>query len=103
MLFSSVSMVIASAVRSREHFMGVGQLITLPLFFASTALYPVSLMPGWLRVAAQVNPLTYAVELLRRLLLDLGPDRLVRDLVTLVAATAVAVVLASWTYPRRVM
>jgi ABC-2 type transport system permease protein len=103
MLFSSISMVIASVVRSREHFMGVGQLITLPLFFASTALYPLSLMPTWLRTVAQANPLTYEVELLRALLLDVGPDRLARDLAILLVATVVPVVIAAWTYPRRVL
>ena len=102
-LFSCVSMVIASIVRSREHFMGIGQLVTLPLFLASTALYPISLMPAWLRAVAQANPLTYEVELLRRFLLDFGPDRLVRDLILLVLATAAATVVASWAYPRRVM
>jgi ABC-2 type transport system permease protein len=37
--------------------MGIGQAIMMPLFFASTALYPVALMPGWLRAISHVNPL----------------------------------------------
>ena len=103
MLLSAVSMVIASAVRGREQFMGVGQLVTLPLFFASNALYPLSIMPTWLQGVARANPLTYEVEILRRLLLDVGPSRMVLDLAVLVAATIVAVALASRLYPRRVM
>jgi ABC-2 type transport system permease protein len=103
MLFSCVSMVIASVVPSREHFMGLGQLITLPLFFASNALYPLSLLPGWLRAVAQANPLTYHVELLRGLLLDLGPERMVVDLAVLATGTGLAVLVASLTYSRRVM
>jgi ABC-2 type transport system permease protein len=103
MLFSSVSMVIASAVRSREQFMGLGQLITLPLFFASTALYSVAVMPAWLQAVARANPVTYLVEVLRRLLLGVGPDRLAVDVLALMAGTAVAVAIASRTYPRRVM
>jgi ABC-2 type transport system permease protein len=102
-LFSSVSMVIASTVASREQFMGLGQLITLPLFFASNALYSVSIMPGWLRAVAEVNPLTYVVQALRRLLVGTGPDRVLLDVALLVAATAVAVAVASRTYPRRVL
>jgi ABC-2 type transport system permease protein len=102
-LFSCVSMVIASVVPSREHFMGLGQLITLPLFFASNALYPLALLPGWLSAVAQANPLTYHVELLRGLLLGLGPDRMAVDLAILVAATALAVVVAARTYSRWVM
>ena len=103
MLLSSVSMVMASAVRSREQFMGIGQLVTLPLFFASNALYAVSLMPGWLRAVARGNPLTYEVEIMRRLLLDVGPNRLLVDASALVVGTVVAVALASRLYPRRVM
>ena len=103
MLFASVSMVIASAVRGREQFMGLGQLITLPLFFASNALYPVDLMPAWLRGVARANPLTYLVEALRRLLLGIGPQRLLLDLVVLLAVTAAAAAVATRTYPRRVM
>ncbi len=100
---SAVSMVIASAVRGREQFMGVGQLVTLPLFFASNALYPLSLMPDWLRFVAQANPLTYEVAIMRRLLLEVGPSRMLLDLAVLLGGTAVAVVLASRLYPRRVM
>ena len=38
--------------------MGIGQMITMPLFFASNALYPVKIMPGWLKVLSRVNPLS---------------------------------------------
>lgn len=101
-LLSAVSMVIASAVRSREQFMGIGQLITLPLLFASNALYSVSVMPTWLRALARANPLTYEVEILRRLLVGVGPDRLGVDVLVLLAGTVVAVAVASHTFPRRV-
>ena len=102
-LFAAVSMVIASAVRSREQFMGLGQLVTLPLLFASNALYAVSLMPGWMQALAWANPLTYQVEAMRRLLVGVGPDRLLVDAAVLVAITVVAVSVASRTYPARVV
>ncbi len=102
-LFSSLSMVIASTVQSREQFMGLGQLVALPLLFASNALYAVSLMPGWLRGLANANPLTYQVEALRHLLVGVGPDRLLLDLGVLVGVTAVAVAVASRTFPARVL
>jgi ABC-2 type transport system permease protein len=44
----------------------------LPLLFASTALVPLSFMPGWLQVVASLNPLTYAIEPIRYLYLH--PD-----------------------------
>ncbi len=67
-LFSTFSLIIACIVKTRERFMGVGQVLTMPLFFASSAIYPLELMPPWLRALAQVNPLTALVDLLRQLM-----------------------------------
>ncbi len=50
--------------------MGIGQLMTMPLFFASNAIYPLALMPRWLQVVATVNPLTYLVDALRGLMIE---------------------------------
>ena len=102
-LLSAFSMVIASLVKSREQFMGLGQLVTLPLLFASNALYTVSIMPGWLQAVAKVNPLTYLVELLRQLLVGVGPDRLLVDMAVLLGGIVVTVAVASRTFPRRVL
>jgi ABC-2 type transport system permease protein len=63
-IFATFSLIIACLVKSRERFMGIGQLMTMPLFFASNAIYPLALMPRWLRVVAVVNPLTYLVDAL---------------------------------------
>lgn len=68
-VFSSFSLLIACLVKTRERFMGVGQVLTMPLFFASNAIYPTALMPAWLRVIAHLNPLTYQIDALRQLLL----------------------------------
>ena len=73
-LFSTFSLIIACVVKTRERFMGVGQVLTMPLFFASSAIYPLDLMPSWLRVVSRFNPLTYLVDALRALML---PDNLV--------------------------
>lgn len=64
-IFATFSLVIACVVKTRERFMGIGQVLTMPLFFASNAIYPLDLMPGWLRAIASVNPLTYLVDALR--------------------------------------
>ncbi|WP_434076172.1 ABC transporter permease, partial [Moorella naiadis (nom. illeg.)] len=46
--FATLSMIFAAVVKTRERFMGVGQVMTMPLFFASNALYPINIMPPWL-------------------------------------------------------
>ncbi len=71
-LFATFSLIIACIVRTRERFMGIGQILTMPLFFASSAVYPLSVMPDWLKVVATVNPLTYMVDALRQLMIDNG-------------------------------
>ena len=64
-LFATFSLIIACIVKTRERFMGIGQVLTMPLFFASNAIYPLALMPAWLQAVARMNPLTYMVDALR--------------------------------------
>jgi ABC-2 type transport system permease protein len=85
---------IAGLALSRERLMGIGQAITMPLFFGSNALYPVDLMPGWLRAISVVNPLTYEVNALRTLLLGL-PGNLPLDLGVLVVSVVAGVRVAA--------
>jgi len=64
-IFSTFSLIVACIVKTRERFMGIGQVLTMPLFFASSAIYPLHLMPAWLQAVARLNPLTYLVDALR--------------------------------------
>lgn len=64
-IFSTLSLIVASIVKRRERFMGIGQVLTMPLFFASNALYPIEMMPPWIRILSILNPLTYQVDALR--------------------------------------
>jgi ABC-2 type transport system permease protein len=70
--FSTFSLIAACIVKSRERFMGIGQVLTMPLFFASNAIYRLSIMPAWLRSLSRVNPLTYQVDALRYLMVQGG-------------------------------
>jgi ABC-2 type transport system permease protein len=101
-LFSTFSLIIACLVKTRERFMGIGQVLTMPLFFASNAIYPISIMPSWLQVVSQVNPLTYEVDALRLLMITGGVSSygLITDLVVLLATTTALVILAGRLYPR---
>ena len=71
-VFSTFSLIIACVVKTRERFMGIGQILTMPLFFASNAMYPIALMPEWLKAVARVNPLTYEVDAMRALMIHGG-------------------------------
>jgi ABC-2 type transport system permease protein len=95
MCFSSLSMLLASFLRTRDRMMGIGQAITMPLFFASNAIYPVTLMPTWLQGIAAVNPLSYVVDALRSMLLTGDYSKLPLDLVVVIAFTLVFVTASS--------
>jgi ABC-2 type transport system permease protein len=102
--FACLSMLLAAGLRTRERFMGIGQLITMPLFFASSALYPLSIMPGWLHVLARVNPLTYEVLGMRRCLLTgSGGGPLWVDFAVVLGFLAAMAAAATRAYPRAVL
>jgi ABC-2 type transport system permease protein len=88
--FSCLSMTIAGLVLTRERLMGIGQAIMMPLFFGSNALYPIAVMPGWLRVLSRVNPLSYEVDALRGLMIG-TPAHVVLDLAVLVGCAVVGI------------
>jgi len=81
--------------------MGIGQVLTMPLFFASNALYPISIMPGWLKVVSHINPLTYQVDALRGLMLSGSSSSfgLPLDFGVLIMATTVLVIISGRLYP----
>ncbi|GAA0932494.1 ABC transporter permease [Pseudonocardia zijingensis] len=92
--FSCLSMAIAGVAQTRDRLMGIGQLMTMPLFFASNALYPIEIMPTWLQVLSRINPLTYLVNALRGLLVD-APADLWTDFGVLVGAALLGIVASA--------
>jgi ABC-2 type transport system permease protein len=101
-LFATFSLIIASLVKTRERFMGIGQVLTMPLFFASNAIYPIAIMPDWLKGVVAVNPLTYEVDGLRALMLESGASSLGLglDALVLVGVLALLVAIGARLYPR---
>jgi ABC-2 type transport system permease protein len=103
-LFSTFSLIVACWAQTHERVMGVGQLMMMPLFFASNAIYPISIMPPWLQVLSRLNPLTYLVDLLRDLMLVDSPGSysLILNFAVLVSVTAILVAFCGRLYPRLV-
>jgi ABC-2 type transport system permease protein len=99
--FSTLSLIAACIVKTRERFMGIGQALTMPLFFASNAVYPVSIMPGWLKALARINPLTYEVDGMRALMVRGGSSLygIGLDIIVLVITSIILTYLASRLYP----
>lgn len=103
--FCTFSLIIACLVQTRERFTGIGQLLTMPLFFASNAIYPISLMPGWLQIISQINPLTYQVDALRSTMLADGSSAygVGTDALILLAIVSVLTLICARLYPRVAM
>jgi ABC-2 type transport system permease protein len=81
--FAAISILVASLMKTRERFMGIGQALIMPLFFASNALYPINLMPPVLQYFALFNPLTYAVDAVRGLIISGDVTNLLPDIVAI--------------------
>lgn len=101
-LFSTFSLAVACLVKTRERFMGIGQVLTMPLFFASNAIYPIDSMPGWVRVVARMNPLSYEVDALRSLMVQGGRTAfgLGVDVAVLTVVFGLVVLLTARLYPK---
>ncbi len=67
---TAFGVMIAVRIKQMQTFFGVMQMIVMPLFFISGALFPASGLPGWLTVLNRIDPLTYAVDPMRRLVFD---------------------------------
>jgi ABC-2 type transport system permease protein len=100
-LFSTFSLIIACLVKTRERFMGIGQLMTMPLFFASNAIYPINIMPGWLQVISHFNPLSYMIDGMRLLMIGTPSGfSLLTDYSVLIISSAVFVLIGGSLYKR---
>jgi ABC-2 type transport system permease protein len=64
---TAFGVMIAVRIKQMQSFMGVMQMIVTPMFFISGALFPASGLPGWLTVLNRLDPLTYAVDPMRRI------------------------------------
>ncbi|MFP4169723.1 MAG: ABC transporter permease [Methanomassiliicoccales archaeon] len=73
--FSTLFTTIGLAIENQETFMGVVNLLNLPIMFSSSALFPTKLMPDWLKGVAQVNPITFASDGIRQMIFE-NPDPL---------------------------
>jgi len=98
--FAAISILVASFMKTRERFMGIGQAIIMPLFFASNALYPIQMMPQILRDFSAVNPLSYVVDAVRGLLITGDLTNLLIDVAAIVIFDVVMFIVASISFKR---
>lgn len=98
--FAAISIFIAALMKTRERFMGINQAITFPLFFSSSALYPIEMMPPILREFSLFNPMSYMVDAVRALTISGNLTNLPIDLVAIALFDAIMFAVASVSFKR---
>ncbi len=76
LMITAFGVMVAARIKTFQAFMAMTQVLMLPMFFLSGALFPLNNLPTWLTILTHINPLTYAVDLVRRTIfsfIDVGP------------------------------
>ncbi|MFI9556559.1 ABC transporter permease [Nonomuraea endophytica] len=98
---TAAAMALACAVPSHGTFFAVTGFASLPLLFMSNAFVPLTAMPAWMQAVARANPLTYAIEAMRLLMLDGWSAGLPVAMGALVLASALLLVVGAWQFGRQ--
>lgn len=98
--FSAISIFIASIFKTRERFMGIIGALTMPLFFASNAIYPIEVMPTPLRIVSSANPLTYIVSCLRDSLVYADYVGAMMEFIKVLVFAILAIIIASMNFKK---
>lgn len=96
----SIGLVIGSRMESPEGFNLIVSFLVFPLFFLSGALFPISNLPSWLGIFTVLNPVTYAVDGMRGVMLGMSTFPVVLDFGVLVAFAAGMMVIGSIAFSR---
>jgi ABC-2 type transport system permease protein len=67
---TAFGVMVAARIKQMQSFMAISQMVTMPMYFLSGALFPVSGLPPWLTVLNRLDPMTYAVDPMRRLVFN---------------------------------
>lgn len=92
---------IAARMTSFEGFGTINNFVVLPLYFTSAAQFPIDRAPDWLKVLAAFNPLTYAVDLLRGILVGVWTYNPALDLAVLTGFAVIVITGATWSFTRQ--
>jgi ABC-2 type transport system permease protein len=92
------SSAIGSIAQDMQGFQAINQFLVFPLYFLSGALYPLNHVPTWLRIIAEVNPLSYSVDALRWSLLGQSHFGIGRDIIVLVVTIIVCATFATYRF-----
>ena len=96
-LFSAIATTIALLVDDHDGYAAVTSMVSMPLFFTSSALMPYDMMPSWLRILASLNPVSYAIDTARALF---AGNFALNGIMELIVITVVVLVISVYTFRR---
>ncbi|MCL5113256.1 MAG: ABC transporter permease [Patescibacteria group bacterium] len=91
---------LGSFVQDMQGFQAINQFIIFPLYFLSGALYPLTNVPTWLRIIAEVNPISYTVDAMRYALINQTKFGLEKDIIALLITLVVCIAYGVWQFRR---
>lgn len=100
LLFTSLGTAIASKLEDMQGFQLIMNFLVMPIFFLSGALYPLSGIPQWMKVVTMIDPMTYGVDGVRTLLIDVGKFSLAVDFSILLVLTAVVLSIGTYLFQK---
>jgi ABC-2 type transport system permease protein len=101
--FSGISTVVGATAKTHETVFAVMNFLTMPVLMASSALFPITYMPEWLKTIASYNPLTYAIDPIRALMVSGWVwDIILPDMAVIGVFAAVMVIIATYIFGRSI-
>jgi ABC-2 type transport system permease protein len=97
---TSLGLMFGSIMESPEGFGLISSFVSFPLFFLSGALFPVTKLPFWLKIIVTINPVSYAVDALRTVILGISSYGLLLDFTVLIAFAVIMVIIGTWAFKR---
>src|SRR3989454_6430408 len=97
---TSLGLTLGSYMTSLEGFQMIMSFVVFPLFFLSGALFPIDKLPQWLSILTTIDPVTYAVDALRNIILGIGSKTFGLDMSILISYAAALGALGSYSFRR---
>lgn len=97
---SCLGLAVASRFRDTQSFQLIGNFIVFPFFLLSGALYPLDKAPWFIQAISYINPITYAIDAMRSLMLGTGHLPLYLSLGVIIAFDIAMVILATWSFEK---
>jgi ABC-2 type transport system permease protein len=101
-VFGGISLALASKITTMENLQAIINMLTMPLIFSSSAMFPIQVMPHWLQIIARLNPLTYAVNIMRNLVITGWQTNIVYNILILLLVDFIVMLLVNRVFEKAV-